>query len=93
MFIVVFGFWDVFKEYTSGDRKLIKKVGERVRFLREKAEKSQFQLSIIAEVPKNQIGRVERGEINTSLVTLGRIADALGVGIKELFNDSIEETE
>lgn len=76
----------MFKEYTSGDRKLIKKVGERVRFLREKAELSQFQLSIKADIPKNQIGRVERGEINTSLVTLGRIADALDVKINELFN-------
>lgn len=75
----------MFKEYTTADRKLIKKVGERVRFLREKAEKSQFQLSIIAEIPKNQIGRVERGEINTSLVTLGRIADALEVKLIELF--------
>nr|WP_298996220.1 helix-turn-helix transcriptional regulator [uncultured Allomuricauda sp.] len=76
----------MFKEYTSEDEKLIKKVGETVRFLRKGAKLSQFQLGVKAEIPKNQVGRIERGEINTSLVTLGRIATALEVNISELFN-------
>lgn len=75
----------MFREYTFEDKKLITRVGERIRFLREEADLSQFDLSVRAEIPKNQIGRVERGEINTSLVTLGRIADALEVNLNEFF--------
>lgn len=75
----------MFKEYTSEDERLIKKVGERIRFLREEADLSQFQLAVKAEIPKNQVGRIERSEINTSLVTLGRIANALEVDLTELF--------
>jgi transcriptional regulator with XRE-family HTH domain len=46
---------------------------------------SQFQLSIEADVTKNHIGRIERAERNTSLVTLNRIANALGVPLHTLF--------
>ncbi|WP_136468243.1 helix-turn-helix domain-containing protein [Flagellimonas onchidii] len=36
-------------------------------------------------ISKNQIGRIERAENNTSLVTLNRIATALGLELKDLF--------
>jgi hypothetical protein len=39
-----------------------------------------------ANIPINQIGRIERGEISTSLNTIYKIANALEIDIKELFN-------
>lgn len=36
-----------------------------------------MMLAVEAEMPKNQVGRIERGEINTSIYTLKRISDAL----------------
>lgn len=77
----------MFKEYTSEDEELIKRIGERIRHLREEADLSQFKLAVKAEIPKNQVGRIERGNINTSLVTLGRIAVALDVELTELFSN------
>ena len=63
----------------------MKQVGLRIRELRDAKGMSQFQLSIEADLTKNQIGRIERAERNTSLVTLGRIAEALEVRLSDLF--------
>ncbi|MBA4745041.1 helix-turn-helix domain-containing protein [Muricauda sp. TY007] len=60
-------------------------VGKKIRQLRKESGMSQFQLSIEADLTKNQIGRIERAERNTSLVTLNRIAKALKVQLHELF--------
>ena len=67
------------------DEKFIKAFGKRLRELRIKKGMSQPQLANTAEIPINQIGRIERGEINTTLVTIKAIADALNVDITELF--------
>lgn len=76
----------MFKEYSVQDKKIIRNVGLRIKFLRNQKGLSQDRLAIEAEIPKNQIGRIERSEINTSLVTLNRISLALNVDIAELFN-------
>lgn len=70
---------------TEKDVKLMKQVGSRIRELRDAKGMSQFQLSVEADLTKNQVGRIERAERNTSLVTLGRIADALEVPLSHLF--------
>ena len=71
--------------YTQEDKEIMKSVGERIRQLRNAKGLSQFQLSIEADVTKNHIGRIERAERNTSLVTLNRISSALGVPLHTLF--------
>lgn len=78
----------MFKEYSSEDKEILKKVGARIKFLREQKGLSQFDLATEAEIPKNQIGRIERFEINTSLVTLNRIAKALKIDLGELLGFS-----
>ena len=47
---------------------------------------SQEELGNTAEIPINQVGRIERGEINTTIVTIKAIADSLSVDVTELFN-------
>ena len=78
-------FVDVYREYQAKDLEVMKKVGQRIRFLREEKGMSQLDLSIEADIPKTQVGRVERAENNTSLVTLNRIAMALEVPLQALF--------
>ncbi|NHM01689.1 helix-turn-helix transcriptional regulator [Flavobacterium sp. KDG-16] len=46
---------------------------------------SQELLSFDANIPRNQIGRIERGEISTSITTLQKICKALNIEIKDLF--------
>ncbi len=72
-------------KYTQKDVEIMKMVGNKIRLLRNSKGLSQFQLSVEADLTKNQIGRIERAERNTSLVTLNRIANALEVPLHTLF--------
>lgn len=65
---------------------LLIKLGQNIKSLRQGKNLSQFQLATEAEIPKNQIGRIERAEINTSVLSLYKIATALKVDIKDLFS-------
>lgn len=64
----------------------LQNLGTHIRQLREKKEFSQEYLANICNIPKNQIGRIERAEINTSIRTLVKIANALEIDPKELLN-------
>lgn len=45
--------------------ELIKSVGEKIRMRRLEINLSQELLSYDANIPRNQVGRIERGEIST----------------------------
>lgn len=62
----------------------IKSVGKKLREKRLSKNLSQAMLSYDANIPKSQIGRIERGEINTTIVTLLKICNALEINLKEL---------
>lgn len=62
------------------------KLGIKIRKLREKKNLSQDDLANDCEISKRQIGRIERAEINTSVKTLIKIANALDVQFVELFD-------
>ena len=64
---------------------LIKKFGEKLKKIRLEKNLSQEMLANDANIPINQIGRIERAEISTSLTTIFKIAKALNVNIKDLF--------
>lgn len=65
---------------------IAKKLGNKIKELRILKGMSQEELSFDANIPKNQVGRIERGEINTTIVTLNKISIALEINIKELFD-------
>ena len=69
----------------SEEIELIKSVGEKIRQKRIELNLSQEILSYDANIPRNQVGRIERGEISTSITTLYKIGKALKINIKELF--------
>lgn len=64
----------------------LKELGVHIRQLREKNSFSQQDLANFCSVPKVQIGRIERAEVNTTVRTLVKIANALDVEPKELLN-------
>ncbi|AOC94394.1 anaerobic benzoate catabolism transcriptional regulator [Flavobacterium anhuiense] len=64
----------------------IANLGTHVRQLREKKGLSQQALADDCDIKKNQIGRIERAEINTTVRTLVKIANALDIEPKELLD-------
>lgn len=69
----------------SDEIALIKSVGEKIRLRRLEVNLSQELLSFDANIPRNQVGRIERGEISTSITTLHKICKALKIEIRDLF--------
>lgn len=59
-------------------------LGIHIRQLREKKNLSQQDLANDCNIPKIQIGRIERAEVNTTIRTLVKIANALQVEPKDL---------
>lgn len=64
--------------------------GVHIRQLRERRNMSQQDLANDCNMSKRQIGRIERGEINTTLKTLIGIAIALDIEPKDLLNFSLK---
>ncbi len=62
-----------------------KMVGNNVRRLRSEKGLTMEALANEAEIEFRQLGRIERGEVNTTLISLLKIADALKVEIGEFF--------
>lgn len=68
----------------------IKKFGENLKQVRLDKKLSQEALAFTADIPISQIGRIERGEINTTISTVKALAVALNVSVKDLFNFDID---
>ncbi|WP_102870188.1 helix-turn-helix domain-containing protein [Phaeobacter inhibens] len=67
--------------------KLRERVGLNVRNLRNSRGLSQEQIALAAEVDRSYISEIELAKNSASIDVLERIADALGVDPKELFNE------
>lgn len=64
--------------------------GGRIRELRQQKELSQEELAQRAEIDRTYVGGVERGERNLSLLNIKKLADALGVKAKDIFDDDFQ---
>ena len=60
-------------------------VGRRVRQLRKEVGISQEELASRADLHRNYVGSVERGERDIGIVALGRLAAAVEVSLAEFF--------
>ena len=67
------------------DNDYLRLFAQRVRMLREEQGISQEKLAERAELHRTYIGMVERLERNPSLVSIHKIANGLGVDVKQLF--------
>ena len=55
-----------------------------MRSIRLEKSISQEKLALLAEVDRSYVGRVERGDNNVAILTLSRLAGALGISLAEL---------
>lgn len=66
-------------------KPVVKKFGKKVRQLRLERGLTQEALGDKCGLDLTYIGRIERGEQNSSLMVIGAIAKGLGVSLEELF--------
>lgn len=71
---------------NNRDIDKLKAFGKHLRELRKRKNLSQQQLEFIANISKNQVGNIERGEVNITLITSIAIAKALDIPLKDLFD-------
>ena len=67
-------------------KEILIKFGKRVREIRVKQNLSQEKLATKAGVHRTYIGMIERAEKNITLENIEKVAKALGLSVKKLFN-------
>lgn len=70
----------------NGNEYYLKQFGDNLRGIRKAQGVSQNKLSILADIPLSQVGRIERGEINTTILTVLTLAKALKLEPKNLLD-------
>jgi transcriptional regulator with XRE-family HTH domain len=68
--------------------ELIISFGAAVRQLRERLGWSQEQLAERADLNRSYVGEIERGQVIASLLTIQKLAGALGVLASDLISQS-----
>lgn len=63
------------------------KIGTRIKELREIAKMSQKDLAYTSDLDRSYIASVENGQRNISIVNIEKVAQALGVTLKEFFTN------
>ncbi|HPX06186.1 MAG TPA: helix-turn-helix transcriptional regulator [Tenuifilaceae bacterium] len=62
-------------------------IGKRIKELREIAKMSQKDLAYASDLDRSYIASVENGQRNISIVNIQKISNALGVTLKQFFDD------
>ena len=60
------------------------RVAKNIRLLREQKGLSQEKLAFLADLHRVYVGQIERGEKSPSLLTLQKIAGAMGIEVRQL---------
>lgn len=63
------------------------KIGARIKELREIKNMSQKDLAYSADLDRSYIASVENGQRNISIINIEKVSIALGVSLKEFFNN------
>lgn len=64
----------------------LKTVGKKVREIRTSKGLSMEEVANEANIEYRQLGRIERGEVNTTLISLLKVSDALKVEVREFLH-------
>lgn len=69
---------------NNRDIEVLNSFGQRLREVRINRGLSQHALALCAGMSKNQVGNIERGEVNVTLSTINLIAKTLDIPLEEL---------
>lgn len=72
------------------DDDFLKWFGGRLREIRRQKGLSQEELAELAGIDRTYVGGVERGERNLSVLNVKRLSDALGINVKDIFDDGFK---
>lgn len=72
---------------TNGTRDLARHLGNVIRELRTKDHLTISELAAQAGISRGMLSKIETGQASTSLDTLSRIAQSLGVSLAHLFRN------
>ena len=64
----------------------IKKLCQKIRIERQKRKMSQEKLAELADLNRNFVGMIERGETNLTVKKLENIANVFDIDIMDLFS-------
>lgn len=65
----------------------LQKIGANITRIRKEKGLTSNELGLLCEIEKSNLIPIEKGRINVTVVTLKRIADALGVEVVEFFEN------
>lgn len=68
----------------------VENFGLKVKFFRSRLQLSQDELAAKADLHRTYVGAVERGERNICLINIFKLASALGVKAKDLFDEDLD---
>lgn len=75
----------------DSQKQYLKAFGHNLRRIRNSKGLTMEELAGRAEIEYRQLGRIERGEINTTILTLNKLAKNLDIEIQQLFIFWIDE--
>lgn len=64
------------------------KIGQLIRKKRKEKEISQEKLALLCNIDRSYLGRIERGEVNITILKLYEISTILDADPKELLPDN-----
>ncbi|NUF35943.1 helix-turn-helix transcriptional regulator [Acinetobacter oleivorans] len=64
------------------------KIGQLIRKKRKEKQISQEKLALLCNIDRSYLGRIERGEVNITVLKLYEIAEVLKANAEELLPDN-----
>ncbi|WP_336961105.1 helix-turn-helix transcriptional regulator [Acinetobacter pittii] len=64
------------------------KIGQLIRHKRKEKQISQEKLALLCNIDRSYLGRIERGEVNITILKLYEISNVLEANAKELLPDN-----
>lgn len=77
-------------ESSNHNTDIVIAFGVRLRTLRKARGFSQEAFADAAGLDRSYVGGVERGARNISLINIKKLSDALGITIKDIFDDDFK---
>ena len=68
------------------EAEYLKKLGSRIKTIRKEKHIKQVELGYSCDIEKQSMSRIEAGNTNPSVLLLRKIAEILGVSVKELLD-------